>query len=216
MEGGQHGQKVFQGAGKGSFFGRFTCEQVVSRDHFLVKLNEVIDWDVFNGLLILAYKGMGKNGRLPYPPVVLPKMLLTCHLYNISERQVKEVTTHHLAINESVGLDITEAAPDHSILCDFKARLEACGGWGHLEAVGDTMMQQALATGVRLGKIQVVDSDADRRRQEQGQSPLDREARLVKGASVADGAGWQGDHQGGSVSGLRSSSQSGCPNYADH
>jgi IS5 family transposase len=182
-------RRRFKDVGMGSFFGRFAYEQVVSRDHFLVKLNEVINWDVFNDLLIPAYKGLGEIGRPPYPPVVLLKMLLICYLYNISERQVEEVTTHHLAIKEFVGLGITEAAPDHSTLSDFKARLRAAGGWRHFEAVGDTIMQQALAAGVELGKIQVVDSvhtvadvdnDADRRRQEQGKPPRDRQARLVK------------------------------------
>ena len=105
-------------------------------------------------------------------------MSLTCCLYNISERQVEEVATHHLAIKEFVGLGITEAAPDHSTLSDFKGRSRAAAGrWSVFEAIGDDILRQALTAGVHLGKIQVVDSlhtvadvdnDADRRRQEQG------------------------------------------------
>jgi hypothetical protein len=67
--------------------------------------------------------------------------------------------------------------------------LKAVDGWGHFEAISDNILQQAVAAGVELGKIQVVDSvhtvadvdnDADRKRQEQGKPPRDRQARLVK------------------------------------
>ena len=182
-------RKRFKDVGMGSFFGQFAYELVVPRTHFLVKLNEVIEWDGFNDMLIPAYKGLGETGRPPYPPVVLLKMLVIAYLYGFSERQVEEAANYHLAIKEFVGLGITEAAPDHSTLSDFRARLRDAGGWGHFEAIGDNILQQALAAGVQLGKIQVVDSvhtvadvdnDADRRRQEQGKPPRDGQAQLVK------------------------------------
>lgn len=182
-------RKRFKDVGMGSFFGQFAYEQVVPRSHFLVKLSEVIDWDRYNDLLVSAYKGLAETGRPPYPPVVLLKMLIIAYLYGFSERQVEEATNFHLAIKEFVGLGVTQAAPDHSTLSDFKARLRDVGGWGHFEAIGEDILRQASAAGVQLGKIQVVDSvhtvadvdnDADRRRQEQGKSPRDRQARLVK------------------------------------
>jgi len=174
--------------GIGSFFGGFTYEQIVPRSHFLVQLKRVINWDVFNDLLIQAYKGLGETGRPPYPPVVLLKMLLIAHLYKLSERQVEETTNYHLAIKEFVGLAVTEAAPDHSTLGKFKVRLAEAAGWDYLAVVGDQVLQQARAAGIELGKIQVLDSvhtvadvdnDADRRRQEQGQAPRDPQAQLV-------------------------------------
>ena len=182
-------KRRFKDVGMGSFFGQFAYEQVVPRSHFLVKLNEVINWDLFNDVLIPAYKGLGETGRPPYPPVVLLKMLVIAHLYRFSERQVEEATNYHLAIKEFVGLGITDAAPDHSTLSDFKARLKAVDGWGHFEAISDSILKQAVAAGVELGKIQIVDSvhtvadvdnDADRKRQEQGKPPRDRQAGLVK------------------------------------
>jgi IS5 family transposase len=116
-------------------------------------------------------------------------MLVIAHLYRFSERQVEEATNYHLAIKEFVGLGVTEAAPDHSTLSDFKARLKDVDGWGHFEAISDNILQQALAAGIEMGKIQIVDSvhtvadvdnDADRRRQEQGKPPRDRQAGLVR------------------------------------
>jgi hypothetical protein len=143
----------------------------------LVKLNEVTDWDTFNDLPVHVYKDMGKTGRPPYPPVAL--LNDGGHSLSISllRTQMEKATDYHLAISEFVGLGVTEAAPDHSTLSDFKARLRETGGWDHFEAIADGTVRQALAAGIRLDKIQVVDSvhrvadvdsDADRLRQEHG------------------------------------------------
>ena len=94
-------RKRFKEVGMSSFFGQFAYEQVVPRSHFLVKLNEVVKWDKHNDLLIPAYKGLGKTGRPPYPPVVLLKMLVIAYLYGFSERQVEEATYYHLAIKNA-------------------------------------------------------------------------------------------------------------------
>jgi len=183
------GKRRFKNVGRGSFFGQFVYERVVPRDHFLVKLNQLIDWDAFVDLLLPAYKGLAETGRPPYFPVILLKMLIVAYLYGFSERQVEDATNYHLAIKEFVGLAVDEAAPDHSTLCDFKARLRKVGGWSQFEAIGESVLQQAFAAGIQLGKIQVVDSvhtvadvdnSADRERQQQGKLPRDRQAQLVK------------------------------------
>ena len=179
----------FKPLGMDSVFGSAVYERVVPRDHFLVKLNQVIDWDSFTALLLPAYAGLAKTGRPPYPPVVILKMLVMAYLYHFSERQVEEATNLNLAIKEFVGLAVDERAPDHSTLSEFKRRLRQAGGWQQLQAVSDSVLQQAKAAGVKLGKIQVVDSvhtvadvdnEADRQRQEQGRPPRDRQAQLVK------------------------------------
>jgi len=46
-------------------------EQVVPKDHFLVKLNEIIPWQRFTYKLVKYYKGKAKEGRPPYDPAVL-------------------------------------------------------------------------------------------------------------------------------------------------
>ena len=181
--------KRFKQLGMDSFYGRSVYERVVPRDHFLVKLNQVIDWDAFTAILLPAYAGQAETGRPPYPPVVILKMLVITYLYGFSERQVEEATNFNLAIKEFVGLAVDERAPDHSTLSEFNRRLRASGGWRQLQAIGDSVLRQAQAAGIQLGKIQVVDSvhtvadvdkDADRQRQEQGQPPRDRQAQLVR------------------------------------
>lgn len=181
--------KHFKQVGIGSFFGAPIYERVVPRDHFLVQLNRIIDWDSFTGILLPAYKGLAEEGRPPYPPVTILKMLVIAYLYRFSERQVEEATNLNLAIKEFVGLAVDELAPDHSTLSEFNRRLREASGWHSLQAIGDRVLHQAQAAGIRLGKIQVVDSvhtvadvdnDADRRRQESGRAPRDKQAHLVK------------------------------------
>jgi IS5 family transposase len=181
--------KHFKPLGIDSFFGNFVYERVVPRDHFLVKLNQVIAWESFTAILLPAYKGLAEAGRPPYPPVVILKMLLIAYLYRFSERQVEEATNLHLAIKEFVGLAVDELAPDHSTLSEFNRRLRESGGWAKFQAIGDSVLRQAKAAGIQLGKIQAVDSvhtvadvdnDADRQRQEKGRPPRDKQAQLVK------------------------------------
>jgi len=63
-----------------SFFGNFLYEQKVSKDHFLRKLNEVMDWDRFTGKLLSYYTGKGKTGQAPYNPNYVLKILLLSYL----------------------------------------------------------------------------------------------------------------------------------------
>jgi hypothetical protein len=45
-----------------SFFGNFLYEQKVPQDHFLNKLNEVVDWDRFMGKLLRCYRDKRGEG----------------------------------------------------------------------------------------------------------------------------------------------------------
>lgn len=182
------GKRRFKALGLGSFFGGLVYERIVPRDHFLVKLNQLIDWEAFVPPLLPAYQGLAEEGPTPYSPVVLLKMLLVAHLYNLSERQTEEVVNFQLPVKEFVGLAVDEPAPDHSTLCLFKRRLRHAGRWTHFQGINDEVLRQALAAGITLGKIQVVDSvhtvanvdnDADRQRQEQGKPARDPDASVV-------------------------------------
>jgi transposase, IS5 family len=183
------GQPQFKETGMGSFYGSMLYEQIVPRDHFLVRLNNLIQWDALIPILLPAYKGLGETGRPPYSPVVIFKMLLVSHLYNISERQTEDWVNFYLPAKEFNGLAVDECAPDHSTLGAFKRRMEESGCWKRFEMASDKILCQAVAAGVKMGTIQLVDSvhtvadvdnDADRKRQEKGGPPRDPQAQLVK------------------------------------
>lgn len=182
------GTPHFKPLGLGSFFGQLIYQRIVPRDHFLVKLNQVIDWDRLVAPLVPAYKGLAEEGAPPYSPVVVVKMLIIAYLYNLSERQTEEVVNFQLPVKEFVGLAVDEPAPDHSTLCLFKRRLREASRWTYFQGLNDEILRQAVAAGITLGKIQVVDSvhtvanvdnDADRKRQTQGEPARDPDASVV-------------------------------------
>ena len=51
--------------GSGSLYGEYLNEQLVSEDHILRKLKDVVDWGYFNKQLIKLCKGQGVVGRPP-------------------------------------------------------------------------------------------------------------------------------------------------------
>jgi transposase, IS5 family len=183
------GEAHFKDTGMDSFFGAYVYEQVVPRDHFLVLLNQLIDWDALVPIFLPAYEGQAEVGNRPYSPSMIFKMLLISYLYNISERQTEEWVNYYLPAKEFVGLGVVQAAPDHSTLCLFKRRLEQAGRWQHFQTAADQVLWQARGQGIRMGAIQVVDSvhtvadvdnEADRQRQNDGKPPRDGQAQLVK------------------------------------
>jgi hypothetical protein len=46
-----------------SFFGNFLYEQVVPKNHFLVKLKGMIDWQRYTKKFLVYYKGKGEIGQ---------------------------------------------------------------------------------------------------------------------------------------------------------
>jgi len=55
-------QERFRETGKDSFFGDLVYDRVVSQDHFLRKLREVVDWRPFTKKLVRYYKGWFRTG----------------------------------------------------------------------------------------------------------------------------------------------------------
>ncbi len=169
-----------------SFFGNFLYQQKVAKDHFLRKLDEVIDWERFTTKLLKHYKGKGEKGQAPYNPTLILKMLLICYLYNVSERQVEVLVNDSLSISYFLGLGADEKAPDHSTLTLFKNRLINNAGVRAYEELFNEIIIMAMEKGVKFGKLQVVDSVhtiadvnlvKDKQRKGEGKPPRDGGAR---------------------------------------
>jgi len=175
-----------------SFFGEFLYQQVIPNDHFLVQLKQVIPWQRFTYKLVKYYRGGAKEGRPPYDPVVLLKMLLLAYLYNLSERQVEEQSNLYLPAKYFLGLGVDEKAPDHTTLTAFKKRILENGKLAAYEQLLQEIVRLAVEKGVKFGALQIVDSthsianvnvQQDERRQRKGQPPRDSSASWgVKGS----------------------------------
>jgi len=168
-----------------SFFGNFVYERVIPKDHFMVKLKELVDWQRYTRQLIKYYKSDGGVGQSPYDPALILKMLLISYLYNISERQTEVVVNENLPVKFFVGLAVDEKSPDHSTLTWFKNRLITIAGLKVYEDMFDEIIKIAKEKGVKFGQLQIVDSVhvvadvnvvKDKQRQRDGKPPRDRDA----------------------------------------
>jgi IS5 family transposase len=180
-----------------SFFGSFLYDQKVSRNHFLRKLNEVIDWSRLVKRLLHYYRGKGEVGQAPYNPAMMLKMLLLAYLWNVSERMVEELANDSLSIGFFLGLGADEKAPDHATLTLFKNRLIENAGVKAYGELFDEIIRIAREQGVKFGQLQIVDSvhlvanvnvEKDKQRQRGGKPPRDKGATWgVKGDKMVVG-----------------------------
>ena len=177
----------FRQTGEDSFFGQLVYERVILPDHFFRRLKEVIPWQRFTYKLVKYYRGRAKEGRPPYDPALLLKMLLVAYLYDLSERQVEEMANFNLAVKYFLGLAVDEVAPDHSTLSAFKRRLLENGKLAAFEGLLQEIITIAQEQGIPFGSIQVMDSvhtvadvnveKDEKRRDKDGQPPRDPHAR---------------------------------------
>ncbi len=168
-----------------SFFGNFLYERVIPKNHFMVKLKELVDQPRYTKQLIKYYKGNGEVGQAPYDPALILKMLLISYLYNIAKRQTEVVVNENLPVKFFVGLAVDENSPDHSTLTWFKNRLIENAGIRTYDELFDGIIIIAQEKGVKFGKLQVVDSvhlvanvnlGKDKQRQRWGKPPRDKGA----------------------------------------
>ncbi|MEA3407576.1 MAG: transposase [Chloroflexota bacterium] len=169
----------FQDTGKGSLFGDLVYERMIPKDHFLVALNNLFDWDALSRRLFEGYRGEGTLGWPPYNPVQMLKMLFVSYLYGVSERAVEELVNFHLVVKWFIGLAVDEPAPDHSSLMVFKNRHLKPGKDDLLIACFDEIIREAVAQGVELGGLRILDgvhtqtdvnAEKDQKRQGDGQA----------------------------------------------
>ena len=179
-----------------SFFGTFLYEQKVAKDHFLRKVNEIIEWDRFTDKLLGYYKGKGEIGQAPYDSVIILKMLLLCYLWDTSERMIEALANDSLSVGLFLEVGANEKVPDQSTLSFFKKRLIDNVGLGAYEDLFNEIVKIAQEKGVKFGKLQIVDSlhlladvnlAKERQRRRQGEEPRDRDATWgAKGNKVVE------------------------------
>jgi IS5 family transposase len=148
----------FKAQESGTFFGDFLYDRIVPEEHFLRQLEALIPWPRFTRKLVRLYQGKARQGRPPYDPAVILKMLLISYLYNLSERQTEVVANDSLSIKWFLGLAVDEPAPDHSTLTKFKNRLVERGKLEAAEGLLAEIIALAQEQDITFGSVQVMDS----------------------------------------------------------
>jgi len=190
----------FRQSSHNSYWGDNYLEMAVAQNHFLRRLQDLLDWEELTKDLADCYKGGAEYGPVPYHPAIIFKMLLLSFLYNLSERQTEEFANENMPARYFLGLAGHQSAPDHSTLTVFKQRIIQREGPKAFEERFRRIVQLAKEKGITFGQIQVVDAThtiadvnvkKDKDRRDGGGKPRDEDAAWgVKGKKkirTADG-----------------------------
>ncbi len=148
----------FKKTSEDSFFGSFLYGQIIPKDHFLVKLKELVDWDKFSDICLKWYHWSGDDGAAPYDPALILRILFLSYLFDMSERQIVERVNFDLTFKYFVGLGVDKKAPDHSTLSRFKDRLIIGGEKEAFDELLREILRQALDKGIQFGTVQAIDA----------------------------------------------------------
>ena len=97
-------------------------KNLVSKDHILFKINELVDFSFVNEECRDLYSE--KIGRpVTNTPEIMFRSAVVQRLYNYSDRETEEQARCHLIVKWFLGFNIDDSSYDHSALGDFRDRL---------------------------------------------------------------------------------------------
>lgn len=128
-------------------------EQLIGEDHFLRKVNNVIDLGFVRGLTQGYYSS--KKGRPSIDPEVYFRMLLIGYFYGItSDRKLCEEIQYNLAYRWFCGLSLEDPVPNHSSLSRIRDRF----GQKAFETFFEEVVKVCIDQGLVEGKTLLTDS----------------------------------------------------------
>lgn len=132
-----------------------TIEDLMPQDHFLRKLETVLDLSFVYEETAHLYSR--KYGRPPIDPVVLVKYLLVGYLYGIpSERQIEQRIQTDVALRWYLGLDLFDRVPDHSTISQLRRRKPSFRKV--FRRLFEEVVRQCVVKGLVSGRLAVTDS----------------------------------------------------------
>jgi IS5 family transposase len=150
----------------------------------LEKLNHVIEWRLFEGILNGVFaKDRGAGGRPPYNYLLLFKTLILQRLFNISDDQAEFQINDRMTFRRFLGLSLGDQVPDAKTIWLFRDTLVKAGV---MEGLFNSFSHQLVQQGIISHKGTIVDAtfvEAPRQRNtreenqqiKEGKSPEDWE-----------------------------------------
>jgi len=91
----------------------------------LVKINELIDWEMFREPIETAIrKDMSKGGRPPYDAVLMFKITMLQQWYGLSDMALEYQINDRVSFCRFLGLEFGDKVPDGNTIWDFKEALK--------------------------------------------------------------------------------------------
>jgi IS5 family transposase len=125
----------------------------IPANDFLDRLDRLVNWQPLERVLHAMYPAT--TGRPPHPPLVLFKMSLLQHCYDLSDPQCEEQVRDRLSWRRFVGLGLQDAVPDETVLVRFRQRLVE---HGLQEKLLQLVNRQLSAQGLILKRVTLVDA----------------------------------------------------------
>lgn len=130
-------------------------DALVSGAGVLDRIDGLVDWSLFAGVVSQVRAVDGGPGRPSWPGIVLLKALVLQSLYGLSDRAAEAALANRLSFRRFCGLGLAEGVPDHAVLCRFRNALVAAGAVERLFAALDA---QLMAAGVVVKRGTMLDA----------------------------------------------------------
>jgi IS5 family transposase len=113
----------------GMFDAEALQERIAAIDHPLLRINAMVAWEKFRPVLeeVFTKEKKGPGGRPPYDRVVMFKVLVLKHLYNIPDQQMEQRLLGDLFFRNFLGLTFSDPTPDEKTIWLFQNTLSDAG-----------------------------------------------------------------------------------------
>lgn len=143
----------------GLFDDHFVSEKLNKLGNPLQKLDNYIDWEIFEESLNQPFKKEGKDrkkgGRPPYNKLMLFKALIIQSLYNLSDEQLEYQILDRSSFKQFLGLKKSDRVPDSRTFWQFREQLIA---FGSIESLFRSFNEQLDKSGVFANEGKMVDA----------------------------------------------------------
>jgi len=114
---------------KGFFDEDFRLEKISRQGDPLLRLKDLINWEMFRPVLFEAFmkEAKGPGGRPPFDTVMMFKILVLQRLYNLSDAQTQYQILDRLSFMRFLGLQINDTVPDEKTIWYFREKLREKG-----------------------------------------------------------------------------------------
>jgi IS5 family transposase len=132
-------------------------EQLDTGGDPLVKLNEVVKWELFRNSLekVRVKERLSNAGRKPFDAVLMFKVLVLQSLYNLSDDQMEFQIRDRLSFMRFLGLSLGDIVPDAKTIWLFREQLTAANLVKKLFEHFDNFLRES---GFTARKGQIVDA----------------------------------------------------------
>ena len=126
-------------------FIQYDLNEIVSKDHELRKIDEMIPFSE----IIKSFESKTKNvGRDGYGVVIGMKCLYLQFLYDLSDREMEERLRHDIAFRWFCKLSISDTTPDHTYFCRTRKSIGTKNIGFFFEAINKKAKEKNIMRGV--------------------------------------------------------------------